>query len=66
MVSARLAAKSKFRDDKPEAQARKVMMKKLGLEVEKEVFKTEVFDEFQTVFKTASETTEAMNVLFSG
>jgi hypothetical protein len=32
--SARLAAKSRFREDKPEAQARKVLMKKLGLEVE--------------------------------
>jgi hypothetical protein len=29
--SARLAAKSKFRAAKPDAQARKVLMKKLGL-----------------------------------
>jgi hypothetical protein len=64
--SARLAAKSKFRADKPEAQARKVMMKKLGLEVETEVPDEDLFYEFQTVFKTASETREAMNVLFSG
>ena len=32
--SARLAAKSKYREQKPEAQARKVMMKRLGVEVE--------------------------------
>jgi hypothetical protein len=30
----RLAAKSKFREPKPKAQARKVMMKRLGVEVE--------------------------------
>jgi hypothetical protein len=34
--SARLAAKSKFRASKPDAQARKVLIKKLGLEVETE------------------------------
>jgi hypothetical protein len=32
--SACLAAKSKFREQKPEAQARKMMMKRLGVEVE--------------------------------
>jgi hypothetical protein len=32
--SARLAAKSKFMEQKPEAQVRKVMMKHLGVEVE--------------------------------
>ncbi|CAD6217696.1 unnamed protein product [Miscanthus lutarioriparius] len=32
--SARLAAKSKYREQKPEVQARKVMMKHLGIEVE--------------------------------
>ena len=32
--SFRLAAKSKYREQKPEAQARKVMMKRLGVEVE--------------------------------
>ena len=64
--SARLAAKSKFRADKPEAQARKVTMNKLGLKVETKVSDEALFDEFHTVFKTASETREAMNVLFSG
>ena len=32
--SARLATKSRFREPKPEAQARKVIMKRLGVEVE--------------------------------
>jgi hypothetical protein len=32
--STRLAAKSSYKEPKPEAQARKVMMKKLGLKVE--------------------------------
>jgi hypothetical protein len=35
--SARLAAKSAHREPKPEAQTRKVMMKRLGLEVETEL-----------------------------
>jgi hypothetical protein len=44
--SARLAAKSKFREPKPEAQARKVMMKRLGVEVEMQLPDEASFDEF--------------------
>lgn len=66
--STRLAAKSKFRADKPEAQARKVMMKKLGFEIETEIPDEASFDEFQTTFRlplTPSKR-EAMQVLFPG
>jgi len=35
--NARLAAKNKFREPKPEAQARKVMMKRLGFETATEL-----------------------------
>ena len=45
--NARLAAKSKFRASKPEAQARHVMLKKLGLVVQNEVPYEASFDEFQ-------------------
>jgi hypothetical protein len=44
--SARLATKSKFREPKPEAQARKVMMKRLGVEVETQLPNEASFDEF--------------------
>jgi hypothetical protein len=45
--SARLAAKSKYREQKPEAQVRKVMMKRLGLEeVETELPDEASFEEF--------------------
>jgi hypothetical protein len=44
--SAYLAAKSRFRAEQPEAQARKVMMKKLGFEVETEIPNEASFDEF--------------------
>jgi hypothetical protein len=66
--SARLAAKSKFRADKPKAQARKVMMKKLGLEIETATPDEASFDEFHTVFRQplSPSTREAMNVLFPG
>jgi hypothetical protein len=66
--SARLAAKSKYRAARPEAQARKVMMKKLGVEVETELPDEASFDEFQTAFKLplSSSTREAMQVFFRG
>ncbi|CAD6228420.1 unnamed protein product [Miscanthus lutarioriparius] len=66
--SARLAAKSRHREQKPEAQARKVMMKCLGLEVETELPNEASFEEFQTAFKLplSTSTREAMQVLFPG
>jgi hypothetical protein len=66
--SARLAAKSRHREPKPEAQARKVMMKRLGLEVETELPDEASFDEFQTVFTLPliATTREAMEALFLG
>ena len=66
--SARLAAKSKHREQKPEAQARKVMMKRLGVEVETQLPDEALFQEFQTAFKLplSSSTREAMQVLFLG
>ena len=48
--SARLAAKSKYRAARPEAQARKVMNKRLGVEVETELPDEASFEEFQTAF----------------
>lgn len=53
--SARLAAKSRYRESKLEAQARKVMMKRIGLEVE-------------TAFTAplSKSTREAMHILFPG
>jgi hypothetical protein len=65
--SARLAAKSRHREQKPEAQARKVMMKRLGLEeVPTELPDEASFEEFQTVFALplSASTREAMQVLF--
>lgn len=44
--SARLAAKSKSRAQKPEAQARKVMMKRIGVEVETLLTEEASFQEF--------------------
>jgi hypothetical protein len=44
--SARLAAKSKFREARPEAQARKVLMKKLGVQLDTEQPDEASFDEF--------------------
>ena len=66
--SARLAAKSKHREQKPEAQARKVMMKRLGVEVETQLPDEASFQEFQIAFKLplSSSTREAMQVLFLG
>jgi hypothetical protein len=60
--------KSQVRADKPKAQAQKVMMKKLGLEVEMEVSDEVSFDEFQVALKfplTPSKR-EAMQALFHG
>jgi hypothetical protein len=48
--SARLAAKSKHREPKPEAQARKVMMKRLSVHVDTELPDEASFVEFQTAF----------------
>jgi hypothetical protein len=66
--SARLAAKSKYREQKPEAQARKVMMKRLGVELETQLSDEASFQEFQTAFKLplSLSTREAMLVLFPG
>jgi hypothetical protein len=65
--SVRLAAKSKFRAVKPDAQARKVLMKKVGLEVETEKPHEASFEEFQQVVATTPLhiTREAMEALFS-
>jgi hypothetical protein len=49
--SARLAAKSKFREPKPEVQAKKVLMKKAGLLVETAKSDETSFEEFQRVQK---------------
>ncbi|CAD6206129.1 unnamed protein product [Miscanthus lutarioriparius] len=66
--SARLAAKSKFREPKPKAQARKVMMKRLEVEVETQLPYEVSFDEFQTAFALplTPSMREAMQVLFLG
>jgi hypothetical protein len=48
--SVRLAAKSRHKEQKPEAQTRKVMMKRLGLEVETKLPDETSFEEFQTAF----------------
>ena len=53
--STRLAAKSRHREQKPEAQARKVMMKRLGLEME-----TELPDEASFKLPLSTSTREAM------
>jgi hypothetical protein len=64
--NARLAAKSKFKEPKPEAQARKVMMKRLGLETPTEVPDAASFEEFQQAFALplSPMTREAMDALF--
>lgn len=61
-----MAAKSKHREPKPKAQARKVMMKRLGVHVETELPDEASFDEFQTAFvlPLSESTREAMQVLF--
>jgi hypothetical protein len=66
--SARLAAKSKHREPKPEAQARKVMTKRLSVHVDTELRDEASFVEFQTAFTMpqSESTREAMQVLFLG
>jgi hypothetical protein len=67
--SARLVAKSKFKATKPDVQARKVHLKKLGFEVvETEKPDETSFEEFQQTFTTPlpSGTQEAMEALFPG
>ena len=67
--SACLAAKSKFRAMKLDAQARKVLLKKLGLEeVETKKHDGASFDEFQQTFTTSLPPgmQEAMEDLFPG
>lgn len=66
--SARLAAKSQFRANKPEAQARKVMLKKLGEPVQTELPDQASFEEFQQTFKSplCEAREEAMRELFPG
>ena len=64
--NARLAAKNKFREPKPEAQARKVMMKRLGFETATEVPNQVSFEEFQQAFALSLSPmkSEAMDALF--
>jgi hypothetical protein len=64
--SARLATKSKLQEPKPEAQARKVLMKKIGLLVETVKTDEASFEEFQQAFKgpLSPSKREAMRVLF--
>jgi hypothetical protein len=66
--SARLAAKSRCREPKPEAQAHKVMMRRLGFdEFQETVLPGEAsFDEFQEVFTLplSPSKREAMEILF--
>jgi hypothetical protein len=66
--SARLAAKSKFRASKPDAQARKILMKKLGEDVPTEEPDQAAFDEFQVAFKLPLDPSsrEGMRELFPG
>ena len=47
--SARLAAKSKYKAARPEAQARKVTMKRLGMEVDTELPDEASFEEFHSL-----------------
>ena len=66
--SARLAAKSKFRENKPDAQARKVMMRRLGLVVDTVHTDEASFQEFQSAFAEplTPSRREAMDILFPG
>ena len=66
--SARLAVKSKYREMRPEAQARKVTIKRLGFEMETQLPDEASFQEFKEAFTlplTPSKR-EAMQVLFPG
>jgi len=66
--SACLAAKSKNRLQKPKAHARKVMMRRIGVEVEMQLPDEASFDKFQMAFKLllSPTTREATEVLFPG
>jgi hypothetical protein len=67
--SARLAAKSRFREEKPDKQARKILMRKLGYDVQTEHPDEATFQEFHdAAFKVAlvGEAEEAMQVLLRG
>ena len=66
--SAHLDVKSRFWESKLEAQARKVMMKRLGVEVETQLPDEASFQEFQAAFTLPLKpsTREAMEVLFPG
>jgi hypothetical protein len=66
--SARLAAKSKFRENKPDAQARKVMMRRLGLVVDTVHTDEASFQEFQSAFAEplTPSRRDAMDILFPG
>ena len=70
--SARFAAKNKLRAPKPEAQARKVLMKELGLLVETAKPDKASFEELQRTFKEPPWPRplvikrEVMQVLFPG
>lgn len=66
--SARLAAKSQFRANKPDAQARKIMMKKLGVPVETEQPDQASFEEFQETFRSPLSSCQraGMRELFPG
>lgn len=64
--SVRLAAKNGNREPKPEAQAQKVMTKRLGLEVETERPDEASIDELHIAFAPplTAETREAMETYF--
>ncbi|CAD6221411.1 unnamed protein product [Miscanthus lutarioriparius] len=62
------AARSRAQEPDVEELARKVMMKRLGVEIETQLPDEASFDEFQTAFASplSSSTREAMQVLFPG
>ena len=64
--SARLAAKSGYREPKPEAQARRVMMRRLGYDTHTNKPDEASFDEFQELFALplSPSKREAMDLLF--
>ena len=66
--SARLAAKYRHKEPRPEDQARKVMMRKFDIDVATEHPDTTTFEEFQVAFKLplSPSKREAMGVLLSG
>jgi hypothetical protein len=62
--NARLAAKNKFKETKPEAQARKVMMKRLGFKTATKLPNQVSFEKFQQAFTLPL--SKAMHALFPG